>query len=104
MICSHTLVWQSPSIPHLTLCSALAVRTETASAAAGVPGARRFPGPLPGGAVVVEMSAAQVFVGLPVACNVEGRAGGDGRQVGLGDLQLLEVGVDWRVGPSLACR
>lgn len=42
-------------------------------------------------------------MGLPVAQDVERRAGGDGRQAGLGDLQLLEVGVDRGVGPALAC-
>lgn len=50
------------------------------------------------------MPAAQVFVGLPVAQDVERGAGGDGRQAGLRDLQLLEVGVDRRVGPALTCR
>lgn len=92
------------SLPHLALRCALAVSPEAAGAAAGVPGARRLPGPLSGGPVVVEMPAAQVFVGLPVAKDVEGGAGGDGRQAGLRDLQLLEVSVDRRVGPALTCR
>lgn len=94
----------SSTVPHLVLHRPLTVSTEAAGAAAGVPGARRLPCPLPGGPVVVEMSPAQVFVGLPVAQDVERRAGGDGRQAGLGDLQLLEVGVDRRVGAALACR
>lgn len=92
------------ALPHLALRCALAVSSEAAGAAAGVPGARRLPGPLSGGPVVVEMPAAQVFVGLPVAKDVEGGAGGDGRQAGLRDLQLLEVSVDRRVGPALTCR
>lgn len=92
------------STPHLTLRCALAVSADTAGAATGVPGARRLPGPLSGGTVVVEMPAAQVFVGLPVAQDVEGGARGDGRQAGLGDLQLLEVSVDGRVGPARTCR
>lgn len=50
------------------------------------------------------MPAAQVFVSLPVAQYVERWTGGDGRQTGLWDLQLLEVGVDRRVGPALTCR
>lgn len=83
------------SLPHLTLGGALAVSSDAAAgAAAGVPGARRFPGALTAGPVVVEMPAAQVFVGLPVAQDVERGAGGDGRQAGLRDLQLLEVSVD----------
>lgn len=41
---------------------------------AGVPCSRRFPGPLLGGAVVVEVPAALVLVGLPVAQDVEGGA------------------------------
>lgn len=45
--------------PHLTLCCALAVSPDAAAGAAtGVPGARRFPGALSGGPVVVEMPAA----------------------------------------------
>lgn len=102
VLCSCHLI--SLSIPHLTLQCALAVRSETAGAAAGVPGARWLPGPLSGGTVVVEMPPAQVFVGLPVAQDVEGGAGGDGWQAGLRDLQLLEVGVDRRVGSTLTCR
>lgn len=72
--------------PYLTLHRALAVSSDAASAPARVPGARRLPGALPGGAVVVEMPAAQVFVGLPVAQDVERGAGGNGRQAGLRDL------------------
>lgn len=72
--------------PYLTLHCALAVSSDAASASARVPGAWRLPGALPRGAVVVEMSAAQVFVGLPVAQDVERGAGGDGRQAGLRDL------------------
>lgn len=36
-------------------------------------------------------------MGLPVAQDVKRGAGGDRRQAGLRDLQLLEVGVDRRV-------
>lgn len=95
----------SPPIPHLALRRALAVSPDAAAAgaAARVPGARRLPGALPGGAVVVEVPAAQVLVRLPVAQDVQRGAGGHGGQVGLGDLQLLEVGVDRRVGPALTC-
>lgn len=94
----------SRPIPHLALHRALAVSPDAAAgAAARVPGARRLPGALPGGAVVVEMPAAQVLVRLPVTQDVQRGAGGHGGQVGLGDLQLLEVGVDRRVGPALAC-
>lgn len=60
---------------------------------AGVPGSRRLPGPLIRGAVVVEVSAGLVLIGLPVAQDVEGAARRHRRQAGLGDLQLLEVGV-----------
>lgn len=72
------------------------------AAHAGVLGSRRLPGPLLGGAVVVEVSAAGVLVGLPVTQNVEGGARGDGRRCRLGDLQFLEVGVDGRLGAALA--
>lgn len=72
------------------------------AARAAVLGSRRLPGPLLGGAVVVEVSAAGVLVGLPVTQNVEGGAGGDGRWCCLGDLQFLEVGVDGRLGAALA--
>lgn len=82
----------------------MAVSPNAAGAAAGVPGPWRFPGALSGPPVVVEEPAAQVFVGLPVAQDVERRGGGDGRQAGLRDLQLLEVGVDRRVRPALTCR
>lgn len=85
---------------YLALRCALAVSSDTAGAAAGVSGTRRLPGALAAGPVVVEVPAAQVFVGLPVAQDVERGAGGDGRQTGLGDLQLLEVGVDRRVGAA----
>lgn len=43
-------------------------------------------------------------MGLPVAQDVKRGAGGDRRQAGLRDLQLLEVGVDRRVGPAMTCR
>lgn len=55
-----------------------------------------------GGAVVVEVSAIGVLVGLPVAQDVERGAGGGGRRRRLGDLQLLEVGVDGRLGAAVA--
>lgn len=74
---------------------ALAVPSETAGAAVGVPGSGGLPGALPRGPVVVKVSAAQVFVRLPVAQDVQRGAGGDGRQAGLRDFQLLEVCVDW---------
>lgn len=83
-----------------TLAGAVAVHT----ARAGVLGSRRLPSPLLGGAVVVEVSAIGVLVGLPVAQDVERGAGGGGRRRRLGDLQLLEVGVDGRLGAALARR
>lgn len=58
------------SSPHLTLRCALAVSSDTACAATRVPGARWLPGALSGGTVVVEVPAAQIFVGLPVAQDV----------------------------------
>lgn len=61
---------------------------------AHVLGSRRFPGPLLRGAVVIEVPAVLILVGLPVSQDVEGGAGGGGGQGALGDLQLLEVGVD----------
>lgn len=89
--------------PHLTLQCPLVFSPDTANAAAGVPAAWGLPGPLSSGAVVVEMPATQVFVRLPVTQNVQRWAGGDGWQTGLWDLQLLQVGVDRRVGPALTC-
>lgn len=86
---------------YLALGGALAVSPAAADAGARVPGPWRLPGTLAGGAVVVEMPAAQVFVGFPVVEDVQGGAGGDGRKAGLADLQLLEVGVDRRVGPAV---
>lgn len=59
-----------------------------------VPGSRWLPGPFLGGAVVVEVPAILVLVGLPVSDHVEGGAEGQRRLAGLGDLQLLEVAVD----------
>lgn len=41
---------------------------------------------------------------LPVPQYVERGAGGNRRQTGLRDLELLEVGVDRRVRPALTCR
>lgn len=81
-----------------------------ARAVAALPGAprahvlrsRRLPGPLLRGAVVIKVPAARVLEGLPVAQRVEGGAGGDGGQGALRDLQLLEVGVDGRLGAALA--
>lgn len=55
---------------------------------------RRFPGPLLRGAVVIKVPAVLILVGLPVTQDVKGGAGGGGGQGALGDLQLLEVGVD----------
>lgn len=83
-----------------TLPHAVALR----AARAGVLGPRWLPGPLLGGAVVVEVSATGVLVGLPVAQDVQRGAGGDGRRRRLGDLQLLEVGVDGRLGAAQARR
>lgn len=57
-------------IPYLALRRALAVSSDAADAAARVPRAWRLPGAFSGGAVVVEMPAAQVFVGLPVTQDV----------------------------------
>lgn len=87
--------------PHLALGGALAVSSGAADAAAGVPGSRRLPGPLPSSSVVIEMSAAQVLVRLPVVEDVEGGPRRDGRQAGLADLQLLEVGVDRGAGAAM---
>lgn len=104
----HKTTWGNASIGlsdlHLTLHCALAVPSDTAGATTRVSGARRLPGALSGGAVVVEMPATQVFVGLPVAQDVKRGAGWDGWQAGLRDLQLLQVGVDRWVGPALTCR
>ncbi len=44
---------------------------------AGVSGSGRLPGPLLGGAVVVEVPAILVLVGVPVAQYVEGGSGGE---------------------------
>lgn len=86
------LIWRIlHTLSYLTLHHALAVSPDAAD---GVAGTRRLPGTFSGGAVVVEVPAARVPVGLPVAQNVERRAGGNRRHAGLGDLQLLEVGVD----------
>ncbi|KAF3836165.1 hypothetical protein F7725_028723, partial [Dissostichus mawsoni] len=60
--------------------------------------------PASGGGPVLAVRLTGVFVGLPVAQDVERGAGGDGWQAGLRDLQLLEVGVDRRVGAALTCR
>ncbi len=60
-----------------------------------------FPGPLLRAAVVVEASAILVFVSLPVAIGEERREGRQWRGGGLRDLQLLQVCVDRRVGPTL---
>ena len=94
---------KTPTSPHLRLHRArLGLSPAAAGAAEGVAGAGRLPGALPGGAVEVEVPAAQVLVGLPVPEHVQRGGGRDGRQAGLGDLQLLEVGVDRRVGAALA--
>lgn len=86
-------------VSHLgALPSAVAIH----AACAGVLSPRRLPGPLLGGAVVVEMSATGILVGLPVAQDMERGAGRDGRRRRLGDLQLLEVGVDGRIGAAVA--
>lgn len=87
--------------PHLAPRRALAVSPGAAGAATGVPGAGRLPGPLATRSVVVEMPAAEVFVSLPVAQDMQRRAGGDCWQAGLRELQLLEVGVNRRVGAAL---
>lgn len=81
-----------------------AVALSSGAPRAGVPGPGRLPGPLLGGAVVVEVPAVLVLVGLPVAQRVDGRAGGIRRQAGLGDLQFLEVGVNRRLRAALAWR
>lgn len=72
------------------------------AARACVLGSWRLPGPLLGGAVVVEVSAIGVLVGLPLAQDMLWGAGREGRRRRLGDLQLLEVGVDGRLGAGLA--
>lgn len=81
-----------------TLAGAVAIHAARAS----ILGPWRLPGPLLGGAVVVEVSAIGVLVGLPVAQDMERGAGGDGRRCRLSDLQLLEVGVDGRLGAAVA--
>lgn len=63
---------------------------------------RGFPGPLLRGAVVIKVPSILILVGLPVAQDVKGGAGGGGRQGALRDLQLLEVGVDGRLRAALA--
>lgn len=70
--------------------------------AAGVFGSRWLPCPLMGGAVVIEVPAVLVLVGLPVTEHVEGGTGGLRGHVGLSDLQVLEVGVNGRLGAALA--
>lgn len=47
-----------------------------------------------GGAVVVVVPSILVLVGLPVTEHLVGGAGRKRGQVGLGDLQFLEVGID----------
>lgn len=89
------------AVLYLALGCALAVPTGAADAGTRVPGSRWLPGPLSSGTVVIEMPAAQVFVRFPVVEDVERGARRDGRQAGLADLQLLEVGVDRGVGPTL---
>lgn len=79
-----------------------AVALSSGAPAAGVFGSGRLPGPLLGGAVVVEVPAVLVLVGLPVTQNMEGGAGGERGHVGLADLQFLEVGVDRGLGAALA--
>ena len=79
-----------------------AVAVSSGAPDAGVPGSGRLPGPLLGGAVVVEVPAVLVLEGLPVSQHVERRAGGVRGQVALRDLQLLEVGVDGRLGAAVA--
>lgn len=79
-----------------------AVPLSSGAPRAGVLCPRRFPGPLLAGAVVVEVPAALVLVGFPVAQDVDGGAEWDGGLGGLGDLQLLEVRVDRRIGAALA--
>lgn len=79
-----------------------AVALSSGAPDAGVSGSGWLPGPLLGGAVIVEVPAILVLVGLPVAEHVDRGAGGERGQVGLGDLQFLEVGVDRRLGAALA--
>ena len=67
----------------------------------GVAGPGGFPGPLLGGAVVVEVPAAVVAVRVPVTQRVQREARGQLGQLALGDLQLLEVGVDGGVWATL---
>lgn len=81
-----------------------AVALSSGAPRAGVPGPGRLPGPLLGAAVVVVVPACRVLVGLPVAQHVERGAGGKRGQVSRGNLQLLEVGVDRRLGAAVARR
>lgn len=87
---------------YLALGPAQAVSWDTADAGAFVPGPGRLPRALPSGAVVIEMAAAQVFVRLPVVEDVKRGTRRDRGQAGLADLQLLEVGVNRRVGTTMS--
>lgn len=95
---SHTL---GMTILYLTIGCALAVSSGAADAGTCVPGTRWLPGTLSSGMVVIEMPATQVFVRFPVIEDMERGARRDGWQAGLADLQLLKVGVDWGVGPTM---
>lgn len=59
-----------------------------------VPGSRRLPGPLLGGAIVVEVPTILVLMGLPVSNHMEWGARGQRGLGRLGYLQFLEVAVD----------
>lgn len=59
-----------------------------------VPGSRWLPGPLLGGAIVVEVPTILVLMGLPVSNHMERGARGQRGLGRLGDLQFLEVAVD----------
>ena len=91
-------------VTYLHLSHAMGVSPTTTGTATSIPCTGRFPRALPGGSVIVEVSTGEVLVGLPVPKDVQWGAGGEGGQAGLGDLQLLEVGVDRGLGPALPYR
>lgn len=88
-------------VTYLHLSRAMGVSPTTTGTATSIPYAGRFPRALAAGSVIVEVSAGEVLVGLPVPKDVQWGAGGEGGQARLGDLQLLEVGVDRGLRPAL---
>lgn len=87
---------------HVSHLGTLASAVPLCAACPSVLGSWWFPGPLLSGTVVVEVPAIGVFMGLPVTQDVQRGAGGKGRRRRLGNLQLLEVGVDRRLWAAWA--